>query len=245
LLLYPNAAAAINTITPQHGALASIMMTGEELASYIDHTQLRPDATQSMVEQLCDEARNYGFAAVCVAPCYVQLAKERLGPGTQVKVATVVGFPLGYQHAKVKLLETHQAIADGADEIDVVMNISAFKSGKYAEVEQELSDLANFCHLNQAELKVIIETALLSSEEIEQACTICAAAGVDFVKTSTGFASRGASVEDVKLMRRVLPASMRIKAAGGIKTFADAEALIKAGADRLGCSASIQITKNE
>ncbi|WP_018476884.1 deoxyribose-phosphate aldolase [Pontibacter roseus] len=219
-------------------------MSGE-LASYIDHTLLRPEATEEQVLQLCDEARSYGFAAVCIAPCYVQLAKERLGPGTQVKVATVVGFPLGYYHPKVKFLETHQAIEDGANEIDVVMNISAFKSGKYQEVENELGDLAKFCHLKEAELKVIIETALLTKEEIEKACAICAAAEVDFVKTSTGFAASGAKVEDVQLMRRVLPNHIKIKAAGGIKTFPDAQALIQAGADRLGCSASIQIVKHE
>jgi len=220
-------------------------MVAEELASYIDHTQLRPDATAEQVAQLCDEARNYGFAAVCVPPCYVQLAKERLGPGSLVKVATVIGFPLGYQHAKVKLLETHQAIADGAVELDVVMNISAFKSGKYAEVEKELADLASFCHLNKAELKVIIETALLTSEEIEKACAICVAAEADYVKTSTGFAARGASPDDIKLMRRVLPNHMKIKASGGIKTFTDAEILIRAGADRLGCSASVKIVSHE
>jgi len=220
-------------------------MTGEELAAYIDHTQLRPEATAEQVLQLCDEARHYGFAAVCLAPCYVQLAKERLGPETRVKVATVVGFPLGYQHVKVKFLETHQAIADGADEIDVVMNVSAFKSGRYEEVENELGDLAKFCHLKEAELKVIIETALLSEAEISKACELCARAGVDYVKTSTGFASRGASIEDVELMRRVLPGHIKIKAAGGIRTFADAQALIKAGADRLGCSASISIVSHE
>ncbi|MBD1398249.1 deoxyribose-phosphate aldolase [Pontibacter sp. JH31] len=220
-------------------------MSGEEIAPYIDHTLLRPDATQEQVMQLCDEARSYGFAVVCVPPCYVQQAVERLGPGTQVKVATVVGFPLGYQHPKVKFLETHQAIADGATEIDVVMNISSFKSGKYEEVENELSDMAKFCHLKEAELKVIIETALLSKEEIERACEICASAEVDFVKTSTGFASGGARVEDIQLMRRVLPNHIKIKASGGIKTYADAQALIEAGADRLGCSASIQIVKHE
>lgn len=220
-------------------------MSGEEIASYIDHTLLRPDATEEQVMQLCDEARSYGFAAVCVPPCYVQQSVERLGPGSLVKVATVVGFPLGYQHPKVKFLETHQAIADGATEIDVVVNISAFKSGKYAEVENELSDMAKFCHLKEAELKVIIETALLSKEEIEKACAICAAAEVDFVKTSTGFASGGARVEDIQLMRRVLPNHIKIKASGGIKTYADARALIEAGADRLGCSASIQIVKHE
>ena len=220
-------------------------MAGEELAAYIDHTQLRPETTADQVVQLCNEARNYGFAAVCVAPCYVQLAKESLGPGSLVKVATVVGFPLGYQHAKVKLLETHQAIEDGAVEIDVVMNLSAFKSGNYAAVEKELNELAQFCHLKNAQLKVIIETAFLSAEEIEKACEICVAAEADYVKTSTGFAARGASLEDVKLMRRVLPNHMKIKASGGIKTFADAEAFIRAGADRLGCSASIKIVTHE
>lgn len=220
-------------------------MSGEEIAAYIDHTLLRPEATAEQVQQLCDEARNYGFAAVCVPPCYVQLAKEKLGPGALVKVATVVGFPLGYQHHKVKFLETHQAIEDGAHEIDVVMNVSAFKSGKMREVENELDDLAKFCHLKDAELKVIIETALLTHEEITRACELCAAAGVDFVKTSTGFAGSGAKVEDIRLMRRVLPNHIKIKASGGIKTFADATALINAGADRLGCSASIQIVSDD
>ena len=220
-------------------------MAGEELASYIDHTQLRPEATAEQVLHLCDEARNYGFAAVCIPPCYVHLAKERLGPGSMVKLATVVGFPLGYHHSKVKFLETHQAIADGANEIDVVMNISAFKSGKYEEVENELSDLAKFCHLKEASLKVIIETALLDETEIIKACELCVNAGVDYVKTSTGFASKGATLDDVKLMRKVLPKSMKIKAAGGIRTYEDAVAFIKAGADRIGCSASIQIVTHE
>ncbi|MCC9137189.1 deoxyribose-phosphate aldolase [Pontibacter silvestris] len=220
-------------------------MAGKDIASYIDHTLLKPEATADMILQLCDEATKYEFAAVCVPPYYVALAKERFGAASQVKVATVVGFPLGYQHPKAKFLETHQAVSDGASEIDVVMNIAAFKSGRYAEIENELGDLAKFCHLKEAELKVIIETALLSPEEIEKACEICVAAGVDFVKTSTGFASRGASVSDIELMRRVLPDYIKIKASGGIKTLADAQALIKAGADRLGCSASIQIVKDE
>ncbi|QCR23419.1 deoxyribose-phosphate aldolase [Pontibacter sp. SGAir0037] len=220
-------------------------MSGEEIAAHIDHTQLKPEATAGQIVQLCREAETYGFAAVCVPPCYVALAKDTLGTGTKVKLATVIGFPLGYQHHKVKFLETHQAIADGANEIDVVMNVSAFKSGQYVEVENELSDLAKFCHLKEAELKVIIETALLSAEEIVKACEICTAAGVDYVKTSTGFAASGARAEDIKLMRRTLPAQIKIKASGGIKTFADAQALIEAGADRLGCSASIQIISHE
>ncbi|MCC9165904.1 deoxyribose-phosphate aldolase [Pontibacter harenae] len=220
-------------------------MSKKELASYIDHTQLKPEATTDQVRQLCHEANTYGFAAVCVAPVYVALAKEALGESSEVRIATVVGFPLGYQHHKVKFLETHQAIADGATEIDVVMNISAFKSGDYKAVENELSDLANFCHLKEAELKVIIETALLTPAEIEKACELCVAAGADYVKTSTGFSTRGASLEDIELMRGVLPPHMKIKASGGIKTFVQAEALIKAGADRLGCSASIQIINHE
>jgi len=214
------------------------------LASYIDHTILKPDATEVQVLQICDEARNYNFAAVCIPPCYVQTAAESL-KGTNVQVATVVGFPLGYNHPKVKFLETHQAIVDGATEIDVVINVSAFKSGKYSDVENELSELAKFCHLKEAELKVIIETALLTDDEIVKACELCANAGVDYVKTSTGFASAGATVAHVELMRRVLPSHIKIKAAGGIRTYDDAQALIKAGADRLGCSASIQIVTHE
>ncbi|MEJ8758007.1 deoxyribose-phosphate aldolase [Pontibacter sp. H259] len=215
-----------------------------DLASYIDHTILKPDATESQVLQICDEARKYNFAAVCIPPCYVHAAAERL-KGTNVQVATVVGFPLGYNHPKVKFLETHQAIADGATEIDVVINISDLKSGKYSDVENELSELAKFCHLKEAELKVIIETALLTDNEIVKACELCANAGVDYVKTSTGFAAAGATVPHVELMRRVLPSHIKIKAAGGIRTYEDAQALIKAGADRLGCSASIQIVSHE
>lgn len=219
-------------------------MAANNLASYIDHTILKPDATEAQVLQICDEARQYNFAAVCVPPCYVQVSKERLA-GTSVNIATVVGFPLGYNHPKVKFLETHQAIADGANEIDVVINVSAFKSGKYSEVENELSELAKFCHLKEAQLKVIIETALLTDDEIVKACELCANAGVDYVKTSTGFAGKGATVAHIELMRRVLPSHIKIKASGGIRTFEDAQALVKAGADRLGCSASIQIVTHE
>lgn len=219
-------------------------MAANNLASYIDHTILKPDATEAQVLQICDEARQYNFAAVCVPPCYVQVSKERLA-GTSVNIATVVGFPLGYNHPKVKFLETHQAIADGANEIDVVINVSAFKSGKYSEVENELSELAKFCHLKEAQLKVIIETALLTDDEIVKACELCANAGVDYVKTSTGFAGKGATVAHIELMRRVLPSHIKIKASGGIRTFEDAQALVKAGADRLGCSASIQIVSHE
>jgi deoxyribose-phosphate aldolase len=196
-----------------------------------------------MIKRLCEEADTYGFAAVCIPPCYVRLAKGYL-QDSGVKVATVIGFPLGYQHADVKFFEAHNALKHGADEIDVVMNLSAFKSGHYDEVENELGQLSTLCAFNHAALKVIIETALLSAAEIIEACRICADAGADFVKTSTGFSSRGASVEDVRLMRQYLPPGVRIKASGGIKTLEAAQALIEAGADRIGCSASIQMLRN-
>ncbi|ALD20085.1 deoxyribose-phosphate aldolase [Hymenobacter sp. DG25A] len=211
-----------------------------ELAARIDHTLLRPDATQAQIAQLCAEAAQHRFASVCVPPAFVRYAVEELY-GTGVPVCTVVGFPLGYQIAKVKFFEAHQALTDGAREIDVVMNIAAFKSGQLEEVEEELGQLTELCRFKNALLKVIIETALLSEEEIITACQLCAEAGVDFVKTSTGFASRGASVADIVLMRRHLPARIRIKAAGGIRTRTAALALVAAGADRLGSSNSVAL----
>lgn len=196
-----------------------------------------------MIRRLCKEADTHRFAAVCVPPCYVRLARELL-QGSSTKVATVIGFPLGYQHTDVKFFEAHKALKDGAKELDVVMNLSAFKSGHYDEVESELEQFAALCDFQQGVLKVIIETALLSEEEIREACQICADAGADFVKTSTGFSSRGATVEDVRLMRQHLPPEVRIKASGGIKTLEAALALIEAGADRIGCSSSIQLIQN-
>jgi deoxyribose-phosphate aldolase len=208
------------------------------LAPYIDHTLLRPDATPAQIEQLCAEAAEHSFAAVCVPPCYVRLATEKL-QNSKVAVCTVIGFPLGYQLAKVKFFEAHQALTEGATELDMVINIGALKAGRTEEVEEEIGQLAELCHLRGALLKVIIETALLSEEEIELACQLCEEAGADFVKTSTGFASRGASVADIMLMRRTLPGQIRIKAAGGIRTRTAALALIAAGADRIGSSNSL------
>jgi deoxyribose-phosphate aldolase len=210
------------------------------LAARIDHTLLRPDATEAQILQLCEEAVAHGFASVCVPPCYVALATEKLA-GTGVAVCTVIGFPWGYSTSSVKFKEAEVALYDGASELDMVINIGALKSGKAEAVQAEILDLADLCHVHQALLKVIIETALLSAEEIELACRLCAAGEADFVKTSTGFASRGASVEDVALMRRVLPESIRIKAAGGIRTRAAAQALIEAGADRIGSSNSVAL----
>jgi len=210
------------------------------LAARLDHTLLRPDCTEAQLLQLCAEAAAHGFASVCVPPCYVALAAGQLA-GTGVAVGTVVGFPLGYSAAAVKFKEAEVALYDGATELDLVLNVSALKSGKADAVQAEILDLADLCHVHQALLKVIIETALLSEAEIELAAALCVAGEADFVKTSTGFASRGASVADIELLRRVLPATVRIKAAGGIRTRAAALALVAAGADRLGSSNSVAL----
>ena len=210
------------------------------LAAHIDHTLLRPDATEAQVIQLCDEAAAHGFATVCVPPCYVALATAKL-VDTGVGICTVIGFPLGYSSASVKFKEAEVALYDGATELDMVINISALKSGKTDAIQAEILDLADLCHVHQSLLKVIIETALLTEVEIELACRLCVGGEADFVKTSTGFASRGASVADVELMRRSLPAGVRIKAAGGIRTREAALALLAAGADRIGSSNSVAL----
>ena len=218
--------------------------TVNNIASYIDHTLLRPDADERMIVSLCAEAETYGFAAVCIPPCFVKLAVNSLN-GHKIKIATVIGFPFGYQTAEVKFFEAHKALTSGAAEIDMVMNLAAFKSGHYEEVENEIGEMATLCHFKNAKLKVIIETALLSEAEIIKACQICTEAEADFVKTSTGFSSRGASVADIKLMRENLPHYIKIKASGGIKDLAFAKELILAGADRIGTSAGIQLVNNE
>ena len=210
------------------------------LAARIDHTLLRPDATEAQIAQLCQEAAAHGFASVCVPPCYVAAATAQLA-GTGVAVCTVIGFPLGYATSSVKFKEAEVAMYDGATELDMVINIAALKSGKVELVQAEILDLADLCHVHQALLKVIIETALLTEEEIVLACKLCVGGEADFVKTSTGFASRGASVADVELMRRSLPDTIRIKAAGGIRTRAAALALVAAGVDRIGSSNSVAL----
>jgi len=210
------------------------------LAPYLDHTLLRPDCTAAEIQQLCQEARAYCFASACVPPCYVALAAELL-QGSGVAVCTVIGFPLGYSTRLVKFREAEVALADGADELDMVLNVSALKSGETVAVQAEIEDLADLAHVHGALLKVIIETALLNDDEITVAAGLCVAAEADFVKTSTGFASRGASVADVELLRRVLPAGVRIKASGGVNTRAAALVLVAAGADRLGASNSLTL----
>ncbi len=219
-------------------------MSMPNLAATLDHTLLRPDCTEAQITQLCQEARDHSFASACVPPCYVPLAARELS-GSNVAVCTVIGFPLGYSSSRVKFREAEIALAEGATELDMVLNVSALKSGNLAVVQAEVEDLADLVDVHDALLKVIIETALLTEQEIATAALLCAEAGAHFVKTSTGFASRGASVADVELLRRVLPAGVRIKASGGIRTQAQALALLAAGADRLGTSNSLAILQED
>ncbi len=213
-----------------------------EIAKMIDHTLLKPDATQDQIAQLCYEARKYGFAAVCVNPTWVKLCSQLL-KGSPVRVCTVVGFPLGATPTEVKAYEAQQAIDDGATEVDMVINIGALKSKDYALVERDIATVARTCHAGGAILKVILETALLTDEEKVIACQLAKAAGADFVKTSTGFGPGGATVHDVELMRRVVGPEMGVKAAGGIRSYQDAKAMIAAGATRIGASAGVQIVQ--
>jgi deoxyribose-phosphate aldolase len=214
------------------------------IARYIDHTLLKPTATSDEIKKLCDEAALYGFAAVCVPPPLVRLAKKYLS-GTDVKVATVIGFPFGYSVTAAKQAEAEQAISDGADELDMVINLIALKSGDTAYLSAEIKTITATAHQHQRLVKVIIESGILLADEIVLCCTLCAAAGVDFVKTSTGYAEKGASVEAVQLMRKHLPSTVQIKASGGIRTYAFAKELVDAGATRLGCSASVAIVTGE
>lgn len=216
----------------------------EDLNIYIEHTNLKPDATHQDIIRLCEEAVEHKFYGVCVSPYHVQLAKKTIKKAP-VKIITVVGFPFGYNTVASKVEETKKAIIGGADEVDVVMNIAAFKSGDDATVLNDLQAVIMACHLQNKVAKVIIETALLSKAEIEKACRLCVDSEADFVKTSTGFASSGAKLEDIELMRKILPAKVKIKAAGGIKDHETAVAMINAGAARLGTSASIAIVDTE
>jgi len=214
--------------------------TDGTVAHMIDHTLLKPDATQDEVAQLCYEARKHKFASVCVNPSYVKLCSELL-EDSGVEVCVVVGFPLGATPTDGKVFETQQAIREGASEVDMVINVGALKSRDYESIERDIASIANACHADNAILKVIIEAALLTDEEKVVACQLSKVAGADFVKTSTGFGPGGATIEDVALMRRVVGPTMGVKAAGGIRTFEDAQKMIAAGASRLGASASVRI----
>ncbi len=210
------------------------------LAGLIDHTLLRPEATRAQIDQLCNEAVLMGFATVCVNPAWVPLAAERLR-GSPVKVATVAGFPFGATLTSAKRAEAQAAILAGADEIDMVMNVGAMKSGDLERVESDIRGVVEVCHERRALVKVILENAFLSPQEKVAACQIVKRAGADFVKTSTGFGPSGATVEDVRLMRQTVGAEMGVKAAGGIRTLADALRMLEAGATRLGASASVSM----
>lgn len=213
------------------------------IAAYIDHTLLKQDAVAPQIDRLCAEAAQYHFASVCVNPWYVPRCVKNL-QGTGVKVCTVVGFPLGATTTESKVFETLQAVRSGAEEIDMVMNVCAMKSGNTRAIEQEIQALAAAVE-GHAILKVILETCLLTEEEKILACQIAKRAGADFVKTSTGFSTGGATVADVALMRRTVGPEMGVKAAGGIRDYAAAKAMLDAGATRIGASAGIAIVQQE
>ncbi|ASI99481.1 deoxyribose-phosphate aldolase [Thermococcus celer] len=213
-----------------------------DIAKYIDHTNLKPYATAEDVVKLCEEAKEYGFYAVCVNPYRVKLAKETL-MGSGVKVASVIGFPLGATPTEVKVFEAKRALDDGADELDMVLNIGALKDKDYEYVKRDIAEVVKVAHERGALVKVIIETCYLTEEEKVKACELAKEAGADFVKTSTGFGSGGATVEDVKLMRKVVGEEMGVKAAGGIRTYEQALAMIEAGATRIGTSSGVKIVE--
>ena len=207
---------------------------------YFDHTLLKADATESQIMSICHEAVEYDFASVCVNSCYVRMCVKALQL-SDVNVATVVGFPLGAMSTVGKVSETTQALNDGASEIDTVINIGALKDGRYSLIENELKQLVDVCCASGAILKVIIETCLLTEDEKIAACKLVSDSGADYIKTSTGFGTGGATIDDIKLMKANIAPNVQIKAAGGIRTLQDAESFIIAGASRLGCSASVNI----
>ncbi|NJE01951.1 deoxyribose-phosphate aldolase [Thermococcus sp. JdF3] len=215
-----------------------------DIAGYIDHTNLKPYATADDIRKLCDEAVEYGFYAVCVNPYRVKLAREYLREkGADVKVASVIGFPLGATPTEVKVFEAERALDDGADELDMVINIGALKDGDYEYVRKDIAEVVRVAHERGAKVKVIIETCYLTEEEKVKACELAKEAGADFVKTSTGFGTGGATVEDVRLMRKVVGSEMGVKAAGGIRTYEQAVAMVEAGATRIGTSSGIKIVE--
>jgi deoxyribose-phosphate aldolase len=217
-----------------------MVVVNDQLASMIDHTNLRPEATPDQILRLCQQAREFRFAAVVVNPAYVELAVSELA-GSDVKVAAVVGFPLGATLSSVKRFEAGEALRLGAREIDMVLNLGALKSGNRAFVESDVRSVAEVTHDRGGLLKVILETVLLSDEEKKLACELSVSAGADFVKTSTGFLGGGATVADVRLMRRVVGPNLGVKASGGIRTAADAKAMIEAGANRIGTSSAVKM----
>jgi deoxyribose-phosphate aldolase len=213
---------------------------GYDLARYIDHTVLKPDANEDQVVQLCEEARHYQFMAVCVNPVWVKRCAQLL-QGSATRVATVVGFPLGATLLEVKAYETRQVVDAGAQEVDMVINVGALKSKDHALVARDIAAVVQAARSGGALTKVIIEAALLTDEDKTSACRLAVEAGAEFVKTSTGFASSGATAPDVALMRQTVGPQVGVKAAGGIRTYADVLKMIEAGANRIGASASVKI----
>ena len=210
------------------------------LNKYIDHTILKPTCLVSDIEKLCAEAKQYEFAAVCVPPNFVRLAKEQV-TGTEVKVATVIGFPFGYSATEAKIAEIILAMVDGADELDIVANISAIKNGDWSAIADEINHIMPIIRSKGKGVKIIIESGVLTDDEIIKCCDIYGLAGIDFLKTSTGYAEKGATVEAVQLFRKHLPDTIHIKASGGIRDYTTAKQMIEAGATRIGCSAGVAI----
>lgn len=224
------------------GVVLGNSATARDWASLIDHTLLKPDASEADIRKLCEEAAQFGFASVCVNPAWVRRAAGYL-KGSGVPVCTVIGFPLGATLSDVKAYETRRAIFDGAREVDMVINIGALKSGDDCGVEEDIRAVASAAHENGVLCKVIIETALLTDEEKVRACLAAKNAGADFVKTSTGFSKGGATVHDVALMRRTVGNALGVKASGGVKGIEDAKAMVEAGATRIGASVGVKIAQ--
>ena len=212
------------------------------LASYIEHTLLKPTTTMSEIDKLCLEASMENFAAVCVPPKFVANAKKMLD-GSNVRIATVIGFPLGYSGTEIKVQEIEEALKKGADELDMVIDLSALKSGDFKRLEEEITTCLKPIYDAGKILKVIVESGILTENELRECCNFYSNYNIDYMKTSTGYATTGATVEAVTIMRSILPLRIGIKASGGIRTYAQAMELIDAGAIRLGCSASMQIMK--
>ncbi len=232
----------INAGASRISAPSGVNAVPKDIASYIDHTLLKPEATPAEIEKLCKEAREFHFAAVCVNPPYVKQCGELLR-GSNVAVAVVVGFPLGAHTTQAKVFETQQAIIDGATEIDMVINIGALKSKQDKLVLDDIRAVVDAAHRQGAIVKVIVEAALLTDEEKVRACKLAKEASADFVKTSTGFGPGGATVHDVELMSQAVNHELGVKAAGGIRTLEQAEAMIRAGATRIGASAGVKIVE--
>ena len=222
--------------------MSSKKISGADLARMIDHTILKPEATPAEVEKVCREALEHNFASVCVNPAYVVLVKESMKNST-VKVCSVIGFPLGATTTGSKVRETEEAISNGAQEVDMVINVGRLKAGDFAYVEEDIRAVVETAHSKSVISKVIIETCLLSDEEKELVCMIAKKVGADFVKTSTGFSKGGATASDVALMRRVVGTAMGVKASGGIRTFAEAVLMIESGATRIGASSGVKIVQ--